>query len=240
MMEREIQVVAGDFRRLGFEIITSPTSREQVKTVRRKFEDRVLAKFADNPVRNRNLIKLLAEDIEVKRFFCAPDLIDALKDRLRMVDPIQTGPIVTHYTSSNTTGNNYGLPYHQDWPSMGTSSNGVIAWTSITDVGKQGPGLRIVPGSQSLGLWPGDQTESGYVLHQQEIEGFLDLEIEAGDILLMSPFLVHKTRTSSAPDWKLSLSCRFDDLECSEWDKRNFVSAYKTTVDRQVYLSGQS
>lgn len=236
-MEDDIQLVAGDFHRLGFEIIAAPGSRALIQAVRRKFETRVATRFGEEPVRNRNLIKLLAEDIDVKRFFCAPALVSAMKNRLKISDPVQTGPIVTHYTSSNMTGNNYGLPYHQDWPSMGTSDNGVIAWTSITDVSRDGPGLRIVPGSHVRGLWPGDQTDMGYVLHQQEIQNYQDVEIEAGHILFMSPFLVHRTRTSSSSDWKLSLSCRFDDFECREWDRRNFVSAYKTAVDRQIYLA---
>jgi ectoine hydroxylase-related dioxygenase (phytanoyl-CoA dioxygenase family) len=237
-MEHDVQVVAGDFQRLGFEIVTTPESRALIRTVRSKFETRVSTRFGEDPVRNRNLIKLLAEDIDVKRFFCSPDMVSALKARIRIADPVQTGPVVTHYTASNTTGNNYGLPYHQDWPSMGTSSNGVIAWTSISDVGRNGPGLRVVPGSHLLGLWPGNQTDSGYVLHQQEIDDYLDVEIEAGHILFMSPYLVHRTRTSDSSDWKLSLSCRFDDFECQDWDRRNFVSAYKTAVDRQAYLAG--
>jgi hypothetical protein len=87
------------------------------------------------------------------------------------------------------------------------------------------------------GLWPGEQTDSGYVLDDQEIDDALDIEVEAGQVLLMSPFLVHRTRTSDQAGWKLSLSCRFDDFACEVWNRRNFVSAYRTAVDRTVYLS---
>ncbi|WP_053062667.1 phytanoyl-CoA dioxygenase family protein [Burkholderia gladioli] len=233
-----MQSIAGHFQALGFEIMAAPELSALLRDVRGKFESRMLNRFSDDALRNRNLIKLVAEDLDVKRFFCAPELVTALRERIGIAEPVQTGPIVTHYTANNTTGNNYGLPYHQDWPSMGTSSNGVITWTSITDIGKDGPGLRVIPGSHLNGLWPGEQTQSGYVLEQQEIDGFLDVEVEAGQILFMSPYLVHKTRTASIGNWKLSLSCRFDDLECRDWDRRDFVSAYRTAVDRQVYLSG--
>ena len=209
-----------------------------MRSIRAKFETRFLVRFRDDPPHNRNIIKLLAEDMAVKRFFCSADIVGMLNNALKMDHPVQTGPIVTHYTASDATGNSYGLPYHQDWPSMGTSTRGVIAWTSITDIGQSGPGLRIIPGSHLHGLWPGRQTESGYVLDQQEIDGFQDVEIEAGQVLFMSPFLVHRTRTSPSSDWKLSLSCRFDDFDCMEWERRSFVSAYRTTVDRQVYLAG--
>jgi len=237
-MECAMKIIAGDFRELGFAIVSTPGSREWMGTLRARFERRVATRFTEDPVRNRNIIKLLAEDLEIKRFFCSPAMVDALTRCPGLAEPVQTGPIVTHYTASNATGNGYGLPYHQDWPSMGTSSNGVIAWTSITDIGEDGPGLRIVPGSHQRGLWPGAQTDAGYVLHEQEIAGYLDVQIEAGQILLMSPFLVHKTRTSTSTDWKLSLSCRFDDIECPQWERRNFVSAYRTAVDRDIYLTG--
>jgi ectoine hydroxylase-related dioxygenase (phytanoyl-CoA dioxygenase family) len=231
-----MKTIAGDFRRLGFVIAETADSCALIQAMRVKFETRILPRFSDDPVRNRNLIKLLAEDIAIKRFFCSEEMIGTIKGYLALTDPVQTGPIVTHYTSGDATGNRYGLPYHQDWPSMGTSSNGVIAWTSISDVGKNGHGLRIVPGSHLSGLWPGKQTDVGYVLDHQDISGYMDVEIKAGHVLFMSPYLVHRTRVSTTQDWKLSLSCRFDDFECPVWNRRNFASAYKTTVDRQVYL----
>lgn len=232
-----MQIVAGNFAESGFLIVSAAEAQAQIRKIQTRFETRFLTRFNDNPVRNRNIIKLLTEDIDLKRFFCSAELVGALHEYLDLAEPVQTGPIVSHYTASNATGNNYGLPYHQDWPSMGTSSKAVIAWTSISNLGKDGPGLRIVPGSHLKGLWPGTQTDSGYVLDQQELDGYLDVEIEAGDILFMSPYLVHRTRTSNSPSWKLSLSCRFDDFACETWASRNFVSAYRTQVDRQVYLT---
>ncbi|CAB3697758.1 hypothetical protein LMG24076_03257 [Trinickia soli] len=233
-----MHIVAGHFAKLGYLVLACESLQERMRAVRVRFEQRFLPRFSADATRNRNIVKLVAEDIDVKRFFCSDELIEALRVQLDIIEPVQTGPIVTHYTASDLTGNNYGLPYHQDWPSMGTSTRGVIAWTSIGDIGPGGPGLRIVPGSQLRGLWPGTQTDSGYVLDDQNVAGALDLEVEAGQILLMSPFLVHKTKTSHEPKWKLSLSCRFDDLACEAWDRRNFVSAYRTTVDRSVYLAG--
>ncbi|AOJ08430.1 hypothetical protein WS71_13330 [Burkholderia mayonis] len=64
------------------------------------------------------------------------------------------------------------------------------------------------------------------------------MEIEAGQIVFMSPYLVHKITTSDTVNWKLSLSCRFDDFSRNQSSRHNSVSAYRTVVDRQVYLSG--
>lgn len=121
---------------------------------------------------------------------------------------------------------------------MGTSSRGVIVWTSLQDVGPQTHGLSVVPGSHRHGLLPGKQTSVGYVLDETCLDDSLDLYVTAGQLVLMSPFLAHRTRFNpSSTEWKLSLSVRFDDLTCERWSDRGFVSAYKMTVDRSTYLT---
>lgn len=230
-----MKIVSGDFFKLGFAVVETPAGSAQMRMLRERFSSRYTPRFQNDPVRNRNIIKLFAEDIDVKRFFCAPDFDEILKDYLGMAEPVQTGPVVTHYTANDLTGGNYGLPYHQDWPSMGTSTKGVIAWVSITDAKADAPGLNILPGSHLTGLWPGEQTDTGYVLSEQAFDNALDVEVDAGQILLMSPYLVHKTRMPTAESWKLSLSCRFDDLACPAWNRRNYISAYRTAVDRSTY-----
>ena len=231
-----VKVVAGDFLNHGFAVIETDTSLEQMQMLIQIFLSRFLPRFESDPIRNRNIIKLFAEELNVKRFFCGLDIDGILRDNLGMVEPVQTGPIVTHYTANDLTGGNYGLPYHQDWPSMGTSTKGVIAWVSITDSKQDSAGVTVVPGSQLFGLWPGEQTDMGYVVHKQAFDKALDVEVRLGQILLMSPWLVHKTRyAKSGSGWKLSLSCRFDDVNCPEWNRRNYISAYRTSVDRRAY-----
>ena len=231
-----MKIVSGDFLKYGYAVVETFTGREQMKVLRDKFLSRYFSRFQSDPIRNRNIIKLFAEDIEVKRFFCMPYFDQIMNSYLFMLEPVQTGPIVTHYTANDFTGGNYGLPYHQDWPSMGTSTKGVIVWTSITESKSDSPGLSILPGSHLNGLQPGEQTTKGYVLDKQDFKSALDIEVNSGEILLMSPFLVHKTRMATEDGkWKLSLSCRFDDLSCPIWNKRNFVSAYRTIVDRDTY-----
>lgn len=231
-----MKIIADNIAEQGFALIEADGASNHMFMLKEKFKTRYASRFRDNPIRNRNIIKLFAEDLDVKRFFCSLQIERILTDYSMMAEPVQIGPIVTHYTAGDLTGNNYGLPYHQDWPSMGTSAKAVIVWTSITDVEENGPGLRIIPQSHLAGLWPGDQTDNGYLLQQQEITGHLDISIKAGQILLMSPYLVHKTRTSSSDGWKLSLSCRFDDLSSDDWNNRNYINAYRTTIDRTAYL----
>lgn len=230
-----MKIVAGDFFKQGFAIVETSTGSAHMRMLREKFTSLYASRFQRAPIRNRNIIKLFAEDLDVKRFFCAQDIDEILKNYLQMDEPVQTGPIVTHYTADDLTGNNYGLPYHQDWPSMGTSNQGVIVWTSITDVSPNTPGQSILPCSHLIGLWLGQQTDNGYILSEQEFDNSQDIEINTGQLLLMSPYLVHKTKIASKGSWKLSLSCRFDDLACPAWSQRDYISAYSTTVHRGVY-----
>ena len=231
-----MKIVSGDFLKQGFAVVETSAGAEEMRILRERFLQRYLTRFLIDTKRNRNIIKLFAEDIDVKRFFCGSQLEIILKNLLGMLEPVQTGPVVTHYTANDLTGGNYGLPYHQDWPSMGTSTRGVLVWVSITDATADAPGLNIVPGSHLTGLQPGQQTANGYVMSEQEFDRAMDVEVNAGQILLMSPWLVHKTRKATlGGKWKLSLSCRFDDLRCPMWNQRNYVSAYSTVVNRNLY-----
>ena len=85
---------------------------------------------------------------------------------------------------------------------------------------------------------PGDQNDGGYVLNllEKDKEKEKILDIIAGDILIMSSFLPHKTYVNKmTKNFKLSFSRRIDDFENQDWAHRKFVNAYKTIVDRQLF-----
>ena len=161
-----------------------------------------------------------------------------MKNVLEIKHPVHTGPIVSHYTCNDQTGEGYGLEFHQDWPSMGTSSKSIICWINIKDTNSTTHGLSVIPQSltNTKYLLPGEQTDKGYIVKKEFCANAINLDIEAGCLVLMSPWLVHKTFVNpSSSDYKLSLSARFDDLECESWSDRNFVSAYYTSVNREIW-----
>jgi hypothetical protein len=230
-----MELAEGDWRKKGYLLFDDAQVRERMAQLREAFCANFRRRFGEDIRRNRNLIKLFAEDIHVKAFFLQPGIIEALRT-IGVELPVHTGPVVTHYTANDATSQSHGLPYHQDWPSMGTSSRGVIVWSSLQDVDGDSHGLSFVPGSHLNGVLPGEQTDRGYLVREDSLGEPVDLVARAGQILLMSPYLVHRTRIHpSCADWKLSLSARFDDLTCESWDERNYVSAYGTSVDRDVY-----
>ncbi|WP_244491193.1 phytanoyl-CoA dioxygenase family protein [Paramesorhizobium deserti] len=224
------------FQTDGFVIVKLQSLIQQTTVLREQFEASFQRRFTDDVNRNRNLLKRFAELPGTARLFLHPD-IEIMVRELGVVEPVFCGPIVTHYTSHDVTGNSFGLPFHQDWPSMGSSRNSMVVWFSLTDAGADSHSLVVLPGRHMEGLLPGRHTERGYVLDPIDKVGEI-LQIRAGEMLIMSAFLPHKTFVNPHYEgWKMSLSRRFDDLSNREWADRGFANAYGTSVDRELYRS---
>lgn len=224
-----------EFRSQGFVVVRDEGLAPLIEGAAVVFEAVFLPLFTDDVARNRTVIKRFGDSFEVARIFASPQF-EAVCQSVGVKRPVFCGPTVTHYTSTNETGNAFGLPFHQDWPSMASADNALILWTSITDCGPASHGMEVVPGSHRQGLLPGLVEAHGYVLVDQEFTGQHVLETKLGDVVLMSPFLAHRTFVNPAyRGWKLSLSRRVDDLECPAWKRRGYRNAYSTNVDRALY-----
>jgi hypothetical protein len=219
----------------GYVIVQLQEIHELVKRLKMRFERDFQNRFCDDPFTNRNLLKRFADSIELSSLFAAPSLVDAICS-IGIHEPVYCGPVVSHYTHSDKIGNSYGLPWHQDFPSMASSANSAVVWISVNDCNAQTHSVEVAPKYHAKGLLPGDQLDNGYVLKEQAFEGSCVLEINAGDVLVFSPYLPHRTHVNSASlAYKLSFSRRFDDLDCPHWAKRQFVNAYGVSVDRSLY-----
>ena len=221
------------FEEDGYAIINSGLDAASLYAV---FQDSYLSKFTHNAERNRNLIKTFANDMSVRSIFTSDCILNFLAAYQN--HSVVTGPVVTHYTSLNETGSGHALPFHQDWPSMASSSRSIICWMPLTKVGPDTHGIEVIPRSHREGALPGRQLETGYVVDIDEAARPLALEADVGDLVFMSAWLVHRTRLNMACDkqaFKLALSLRFDDLEDPAWSARDFVTAYGNTVDRELW-----
>lgn len=228
-----------EFDAKGYVVLKNLELKAHVEKLKTKFEFEYMRLFENEISSNRNVIKRFADDFDVVKFFLAPKIIQLVSE-LGISMPVYCGPLVTHYTSNDETGGSFGLPYHQDYPSMGSSLRSVILWTNLNDSTTETHGLIVVPGSHKNGLLPGDQMETGYVIAEQKFQTESILELQTGDLVAMSPFLVHKTFVNPKyKGWKLSLSRRVDDLACKDWKRRGYENAYKTSVNRSLYLSAK-
>jgi ectoine hydroxylase-related dioxygenase (phytanoyl-CoA dioxygenase family) len=227
-----------ELKKNGFLIVRNRTIISQVKKSKKIFHEKFKTKFVNNFKINRELIKRFADHPFISSIFTSQTIMKILKE-IGFKIPVKCGTLFTHYTSNDMTGNSYGLPYHQDYPSMASSKYGVVLWLNLVDSNKDTHGIEILPGQHLDGLLKGKQKKIGYVLEKKytKLKSIVP-SIKAGDLLIMSSFLPHKTFIHpNFRGWKLSLSQRYDDLSDKDWGVRGYKNAYQISVDRKLYLN---
>ena len=224
---------------LGYAVINSSKLIQKVKETKKLFFKEFIQRISQNtPQVNRQIIKRFTDHPMVANLFLNDDLLNILKRQFNFNIPVKCGPIVSHYTSNNSTGGGYGLPFHQDYPSMASSKLSVVCWLNLVDSGSESHGIEIIPSEHKNGVLPGIQTDTGYVLNEDFVYNKVchNPEIKAGELLVMSSFTPHRTYVNpNYSGWKLSLSQRFDDLTDLDWAAIGYRNAYGNTVDREMF-----
>ena len=237
MISKEVKIVGGNYDRDGYLILRNENLSKDIKCVREEFK-LFHEKFDHDTFKNRNILKRFSDTFSVSNIFSNEIMDLILKKFINIKNPVFCGPIVSHYTSNDSTGSSYGLPFHQDYPSMASSKNSCIIWFCLEDCSFKNHSISIIPRFHKNGLLPGDQNEGGYVLNLSNKEKKKEkiLDVKAGDVLIMSSFLPHKTYVNKQiSNFKLSFSRRIDDFENKDWACRKYINAYKTSVDRELF-----
>lgn len=117
---------------------------------------------------------------------------------------------------------------HQDWRSMQGSLNSAVIWIPLIDIDSDLGALEILPGSHLAGLRT-DHIDSGFgmvKLTDEEIQNLLPVEVEAGDVLLFSSFLIHQSgnNITNKPRW--SCHFRYNDLDEPSFKSRKYAHPY--------------
>lgn len=136
----------------------------------------------------------------------------------------------------------YKLPLHQDYKSMQGSINSVVVSVPLVDVNESLGALMVVPGSHKIGFLSSNSSlESKSKLDalkaveiQQEIDKFVSVEQEQGDILVISSFLLHKSGDNVLDTPRYTLLIRFNDLEDNHFLQQGFLSPFRTTHEAVV------
>lgn len=125
----------------------------------------------------------------------------------------------------------YGAAAHQDWPSVQGGLDMVTVWIALTDAGIGNFPLEVIPGSHKRGLREGKP--NGSVLEvEADDKDFIPIECEAGDVVFLSGFTVH--RTGNGTGFRLAVSQRFDNATEPSFIERGYPCAQKTVVDREI------
>jgi phytanoyl-CoA hydroxylase len=120
----------------------------------------------------------------------------------------------------------YKSPPHQDWRSIQGSLNAVVVWVPLADVPRELGALEIIPGTHIWGLQDSSEDE-----WYRSIEGFRNeqchsVEINAGDVLFFSAFLVHRSGTNVTDSIRWSCHFRYNDLEEPAFVSRKYPNPY--------------
>lgn len=117
---------------------------------------------------------------------------------------------------------------HQDWRSMQGSLNSVVLWIPLINIDKNIGALEILPGSHLNGLRAKDlENGFGFVeLKGEEKNHLQTIEVNVGDALIFSSFLIHQSgkNISNSPRW--SCHFRYNDLDEKTFLQRKFPHPY--------------
>jgi ectoine hydroxylase-related dioxygenase (phytanoyl-CoA dioxygenase family) len=117
---------------------------------------------------------------------------------------------------------------HQDWRSMQGSLDSVVIWIPLRNISKELGALEILPSSHLHGLRT-DYIENGFGmvnLSNEEKLNLVSVEVEAGDILLFSSFLIHQSGINITNEPRWSCHFRYNNLDERTFIERKYAHAY--------------
>jgi hypothetical protein len=119
------------------------------------------------------------------------------------------------------------LSMHQDWRSMQGSLDAIIVWVPLVDIDRSLGALEIIPGSHTLGLLQSEMSDGyGHIDEPVNMSDAVPVEVEAGDALFFSAFLVHQSGTSVTDSIRWSCHFRYNNLRERTFIERGFPHPY--------------
>jgi ectoine hydroxylase-related dioxygenase (phytanoyl-CoA dioxygenase family) len=118
----------------------------------------------------------------------------------------------------------YKTPNHQDWPSMEASLNSLVVWVPLVNVNELNGSIIIYPGSHKQGVLPFN-VNGGFAEVEYEGES-IQPEMEVGDIVIFSTFLVHKSGDILDNSIRWSCHFRYTDMLEKDFINRGYPNPY--------------
>ncbi|MFG1500395.1 phytanoyl-CoA dioxygenase family protein [Halobacteriovorax sp. XZX-3] len=181
-------------------------------------------------------LKLLPKTLSSFKFFTNENITRIISNLGIKGLTLQTTPVF-HIMSNYLKFENgyFGITEHQDWTSLQSSLNTIIAWAPLTKVNSQNFTIKVAPGSHLKGLLRGIQHNHVYSPFDDNLTGmkFVDIEANPGDLVLMSSFLVHKSCLTGNQDVRLAISHRYEDYTETEFITRNYPFTQEKKIIRR-------
>lgn len=251
-----MKIDTDSYRKNGFLLLRNFFDKKEVDNVlndarnvfRRQFEERnYLASTSNGKLNetafNENMYRLFEEDIEclsncgkqvqhlisLHSLSLKREIVDLLTSAGLTSPTISTRPVMFfNHPRLAKQKVFHTVDSHQDWRSMQGSLNSVVIWVPLVDIPKALGALEILPGSHLHGLRT-DHIEKGFgmvKLSDQENKDLVSVEVNVGDALLFSSFLIHQSgqNVTDRPRW--SCHFRYNDLDESTFIERKYAHPY--------------
>lgn len=119
------------------------------------------------------------------------------------------------------------LSAHQDWRSMQGSLDSVVVWVPLVRIDRALGALEIIPGSHRDGLLDAAMEDGyGHISTPVDAEAFVPIEVEKGDALVFSSFLVHRSGTNVTDSIRWSCHFRYNNLSEQTFIDRGLPHPY--------------
>jgi hypothetical protein len=173
--------------------------------------------------------KLCQHSVAMHRLSLGEKLVGAVKEMGISFPMICTRPVMyfnsRHLAKSEVF---YKTPPHQDWRSMQGSLNAMVVWIPLVDVNRSLGALEVIPGSHLEGLLSATPGEWGLFNLNERFQDsdYISAEVEAGDAVFFSSFLVHRSGDNVTDRVRWSMHFRYNDAEERTFLARKFPNPY--------------
>ena len=129
---------------------------------------------------------------------------------------------------------------HQDWRSMQGSLDSIVIWVPLIDLPPELGPLEVVPGSHLDGLVTSEVVDNFGKVDESYLRDktFESLPVSAGDVVMFSSFLVHRSGTNSSPDIRWSCHFRYNNLAETTFVERGYPHPYVYKPMEELLTTG--
>ncbi len=226
----EIEAVHADARHVfGLQMVERGILRtEDVSD--EEFESGMFELFARDVAAIANCGKQAQHLISLHRLSLDSRILEALRAFGLYFPIISTRPVLYFNSPRLATKEVYWrVPLHQDWRSMQGSLDSVFVWIPLVDIDRALGALEIIPGSHRRGLLPAGAADSSFAEVQKtetDVGSLTPVEVEKGDALFCSTFLLHQSGTNATRTVRWSCHFRYNNLHERTFIERGFPHPY--------------
>jgi Phytanoyl-CoA dioxygenase (PhyH) len=193
-----------------------------------EFEDAMARLFQEDLPTFTNCGKQAQHLISLHRLSLDERIVDKLRELGLSWPNVSTRPVL-YFNSERLAKKEvyWRLDVHQDWRSMQGSLDSVVVWIPLIDIDEKLGALEVIPESHLWGLLEADM-EDGYGHVQGDVDEsqFIPVEVERGDALFFSSFLVHRSGTNVTDSIRWSCHFRYNNLAERTFLERGYPHPY--------------